>query len=56
MIIAAALVVRKIQVSSTRGALVGVERVNLLIHESHRVLSSDATLNFVAGTPARSGY
>ena len=55
MFIVTALAGQQIQVSSARDVSVSAERVDLLIHDSHRVLSSDATLNFVAGARARSG-
>ena len=56
MIAVTALAAQQIQAFSARDVSVSVECMDLLIHESHRVLSNDATLNFVAGVPARSGF
>ena len=56
MITVTAFAAQQIQFSSAHDASVNVERADVVIHESHRVLSSDAMLNVVAGARARSGF
>ena len=56
MIIVTALAAQQIQVSAAHDVSVSAERADLLIHESYRVLSNGAILNFVADGPARSEF
>jgi Fe-S cluster assembly iron-binding protein IscA len=56
MIAVTTFAAQQILASAAHDASVRVERANLLSHESHRVLPNGATLNFVAGAPARSEF